>query len=65
MIVATNTVYGQIMMKVWIGVIIRGTKVIAYSVMKNVPVIQIVGPLNAEAILTIAVGGKMVHALQS
>ena len=53
------------MMKVWIGVIIRGTKVIAYSVMKNVPVIQIVGPLNAEAILTIAVGGKMVHALQS
>ena len=61
----TSTVHGQTITKVWIGVIIPETTTIAYYVTKNVPMIRIVGPLNVEATLTIAVGGKGEHVLQS
>ena len=60
----TNTVTGGTITKAWIGVIIPYTTTIADSVKKNVSMIQIVGPLNVEAPLIIAVGGKGGNVLQ-
>ena len=62
--VGIDTVYGNIMKKTLIGVIIPEVTMIAISVKQNVIMIQIALVLNVEEMLTIAVGGNMDDALQ-
>ena len=59
-----DIVYGNIIKKTWIGVIIPEVTMIASSAKKNVLMIQVVLVLNVEGMLSIAVGGNMEDALQ-